>query len=136
MLLFDGFGGLLVLGVWIFCFIDVLMTPETACRNLPKLAWVFLVLLLPVFGSIVWLVAGHPWNRVPGSGTPRSAGAARTTRMTQRSRTPARTPTNPDDDEEFLASLNLRAEEQRRRAREQQERETRDPRDSGDADAG
>ena len=58
MLLFDGFGGLLVLGVWIFCFIDVLMTPEQACRNLPKLAWVFLVLLLPTFGSIAWLVAG------------------------------------------------------------------------------
>ena len=124
MLLFDGFGGLLVLGVWIFCFIDVLMTPEQACRNLPKLAWVFLVLLLPVFGSIVWLVAGRPWNRVPGSGMPLSA---------QRSRTPARTPTNPDDDEEFLASLKLRAEEQRRRAREQQER---DPRDPDDADAG
>jgi hypothetical protein len=28
------------------------------------------------------------------------------------------TPTNPDDDEEFLAGLNARAEEQRRRSRE------------------
>ncbi len=127
MLLFDGFGGLLVLGLWIFCFIDVLMTPETACRNLPKLAWVFLVLLLPVFGSIVWLVAGRPWGGVLGGGSTLSA------RSAQRSRTPARTPTNPDDDEEFLASLKLRAEEQRRRAREQQDRDTRDP---GDADSG
>jgi hypothetical protein len=113
MVLFDGFGGLLVLGLWIFCFIDVLTTPETACRNLPKLAWVFLVLLIPLFGSIVWLVAGHPWDRVPsGIGTP---GARKLVR-----------PTNPDDDEEFLASLKLRAEEQRRRAREQQERDSRD----------
>ena len=55
--------GLLVLGLWIFCFIDVLMTPETACRNLPKLAWVFIVLLVPFLGSIGWLVAGRPWNR-------------------------------------------------------------------------
>jgi hypothetical protein len=115
MVLFDGFGGLLVLGLWIFCFIDVLTTPETACRNLPKLAWVFLVLLIPLFGSIVWLVAGRPWNRVP-SGI-RTPGA--------RARGPVR-PTNPDDDEEFLASLKLRAEEQRRREREQQERDSRD----------
>jgi hypothetical protein len=34
---------------------------------------------------------------------------------------PAR-PSNPDDDEEFLASLRARAEEQRRRAREAQQR--------------
>ena len=126
MLLFDGFGGLLLISVWIFSFIDVLMTPETACRNLPKLAWVFLVLLLPVFGSIVWLIAGRPWNRAPGGSFPRPA---------QRTRMPARTPTNPDDDEEFLASLRLRAEEQRRRAREQQERDAREARDPGDADA-
>jgi hypothetical protein len=115
MVLFDGFGGLLVLGLWIFCFIDVLMTPETACRNLPKLAWVFIVLLLPLFGSIVWLVAGRPWDRVPVG--PRATG--------NRKRVSAR-PSNPDDDEEFLASLKLRAEEQRRRAREQQERDARD----------
>lgn len=113
MLVFDGFGGLLVLGLWICCFIDVLMTPETACRNLPKLAWVFIVLLLPLFGSIVWLVAGHPWDR--------TANGARRTGTTG-SRVPVR-PSNPDDDEDFLASLKLRAEEQRRRAREQQERD-------------
>lgn len=119
MVLFDGFGGLLVLGLWIFCFIDVLLTPETACRNLPKLAWVFIVLLLSVIGSIVWLVAGHPWNRAPGG--PKATRA--------RSRTPMRA-TNPDDDDEFLASLKLRADEQRRRTREQQERDSRDG-DSG-----
>jgi hypothetical protein len=108
MLLFDGMGGLLVLALWIFSFIDVLLTPEGACRNLPKLAWVFLVLLLPLIGSIAWLVAGRPWNRVPGA--PR-VGA------TQRAARPVAT--NPDDDEEFLASLSKRAEEQRRRARDQ-----------------
>ena len=116
MLVFDGFGGLLVLGLWIFSFIDVLLTPETECRSLPKLAWIFLVLLVPLLGSVAWLVAGRRWNRAGSASQRPSAG------LTGR---PGR-PTNPDDDEEFLAGLRLRAEEQRRRAREQEERDTRE----------
>lgn len=119
MLLFDGVGGLVVLALWIFCFIDVLTTPETACRNLPKLAWVFIVLLLPFVGTIAWLVAGHPWDRTR---LPANRPAARVGQS-------KRVPTNPDDDEEFLAGLKLRAEEQRRRAREQGEHDVRDPSD-------
>jgi len=106
MLLFDGAGSLLVLALWIFCFIDVLITPEGACRSLPKLAWVFLVLLLPLIGSIAWLVAGRPWNRMAGTSRPHAT--QRATRAV-----PTR-PSNPDDDEEFIASLRKRAEEQRR----------------------
>jgi hypothetical protein len=123
MLLFDGVGGLVFLALWIFCFIDVLTTPETACRNLPKLAWVFIVLLLPLIGTIAWLVAGRPWDRT-------QLPANRPTATTAPTR---RAPTNPDDDEEFLAGLRLRAEEQRRRAREQAER---DPRDASDGEPG
>ena len=72
MLLFDGFGGLLVLGMWIFCCLDVLLTPESGCRNLPKLAWVFLVLLLPLVGPIAWPAAGGPGDR-PGRGVAEEA---------------------------------------------------------------
>ncbi len=116
MLLFDGAGGLIFLGLWIFCFIDVLTTPEAGCRNLPKLAWIFIVLLLPLVGCIAWLVAGHPWN----------GGMPVTPRVTTRAAQTRRVPSNPDDDDEFLAGLKLRAEEQRRRAREQSERDSRD----------
>jgi hypothetical protein len=102
--------------VWLFCIIDVITTPETAVRNLPKLAWLLIVILLPDVGSIAWLVAGRPWNRQPADlpykGNPRRQPAR-----------PAARATNPDDDEEFLASLRARAEEQRRRAREAQERD-------------
>jgi hypothetical protein len=51
MIMFDGFAGLIVLAGWIFCFIDVVTTPQSRCRNLPKLAWVFIVLLFMVVGS-------------------------------------------------------------------------------------
>jgi hypothetical protein len=116
MLYFDGLGGLLVIGLWIFCFIDVLLTPDTACRNLPKLAWVFIVLLFPLIGSIAWLAAGRPWDRAGVASRPRA-----TSRFPEYDRPNRYVASNPDDDEEFLASLRKRAEEQRRRAREQRE---------------
>lgn len=105
MLLFDGGLGLIAFAVWVFCIIDVITTPAAECRNLPKPAWLMLVVLLLDIGSIGWLVAGRNWRRLPGRVSGRS--------------TPARA-SNPDDDEEFLASLRARAEEQRRRAREAQ----------------
>lgn len=127
MVYFDGVGGLIFLAVWVFCFIDVLVTPEAQCRNLPKLAWVFIVLLFSLIGSIAWLVAGHTWGRTGstparpsgswlGSRVPAAGGAGR--------------PSSPDDDEEFLAGLRQRAEEQRRRAREQQDGAERERPDS------
>lgn len=121
MLYFDGLGGLIMLGLWIFCFIDVLLTPEFACRNLPKLGWVFIVLLLPLVGSIAWLVAGRPWDRT--NAPVRSSRPATSARYPEYDRANRRTASNPDDDEEFLAGLRRRADEQRRRAAEQQRRE-------------
>jgi hypothetical protein len=118
VLVFDGLGGLLLLALWIFCFIDVLLTPEAECRNLPKLAWIFLVLLVPPLGPIAWLVAGRRWDRTRVAATRGPGGGP--------GRSDRPVPTNPDDDEEFLAGLRLRAEEQRRRAREQQQRDTRE----------
>lgn len=114
MLLFDGALGLIVLAVWIFCIIDVITTPDDLVRNLPKLLWLLLVILLVDIGAIAWLIAGRPWSE--------RAGVQRTAGMgggSPRTRAPAR-PTNPDDDEEFLAGLQARAEEQRRRARDTQ----------------
>lgn len=128
MLFFGGGLGLIAIAVWIFCVVDTITTPAERCRNLPKLAWVFIVLLFLDIGSIAWLVAGRPWTKVP-AGQPSPRGFGFGAGGTQ----PRRVPTNPDDDEEFLASLRRRAEEQRRRAREQAER---DQRDSGDTSDG
>lgn len=107
MLLFDGVIGLLFLGLWIFCIIDVITTPESASRNLPKLAWLLIVILLMDIGSIAWLIAGRNWDGKGARPVARAAPPGATARAT-----------NPDDDEEFLASLRARAEEQRRRAQD------------------
>jgi hypothetical protein len=119
MLLFDGALALLAFAVWVFCIIDVITTPEDQCRNLPKLVWLLLVIILVDIGSIAWLVAGRSW-------TPRPADMPY--KGNRGVREPSRRkPSSPDDDEEFLAGLRLRAEEQRRRAREAAPREEEPP---------
>ncbi|MDH6124385.1 PLD nuclease N-terminal domain-containing protein [Kitasatospora sp. GP82] len=83
---------LLVLALWIWAFIDCLTTPEEEVRHLPKVAWVIIVLLFPLVGSIAWLAAGK--RRGHAGAHPGTAGGARGGRRLA-----------PDDDPEFLASL-------------------------------
>jgi len=92
MLFFDGALGLVFLGLWIFCIIDVITTSESQCRNLPKLLWLMIVILLPEIGSISWLIAGRAWDRAPreplaGS---RAGAAARPVALTRRGAAPPR----------------------------------------------
>jgi len=117
MLLFDGALGIALLALWLFCLIDVIVTDEYACRNLPKMLWLVIVLILPDVGSVLWLILGRPRS----APTPATMGA----RAPSSYVAPA---TNPDDDEEFMRQVRQRADEQRRRAREQSER--RDPPDA------
>lgn len=114
MLFFDGGLALLFIGLWVFCVIDVITTPDGTCRNLPKVAWLLIVLLLPEIGSIAWLVAGRPWSGTAPAPT-RDPVAAKYPEYDRPGRYVA---TNPDDDEAFLAGLRARVEEQRRRAQE------------------
>jgi hypothetical protein len=115
MLLFDGALGVIALGVWIFCIIDVITTPDANCRNLPKLLWLVIVILLADIGSIAWLVAGRTWESKAQTPAAKGRGGAF---PSARARTPRAS--NPDDDDDFLAGLQARADEQRRRAREAQ----------------
>jgi Phospholipase_D-nuclease N-terminal len=104
--------GLLLLGLWVFCIVDVIMTDESRIRNMPKLLWLLVVLVLPDIGSILWLVAGHPWQQ-----------RAVTSRIGQEfpeyDRPGRHVAANPEDDAAFLRGLRARAEEQRRRAAEE-----------------
>ena len=55
------------LALIIFCLIDVIQTPEDGVRNLPKWGWIVLIIIVPLIGSVAWLVAGRPQR-------PRTAG--------------------------------------------------------------
>ena len=113
MLYFDGALGIAVFCLWIFCLVDVVVTDESVCRHLPKLVWLLVVLVLPLVGSILWLAAGKPRFQAGGYST------ARRSSYPEYDRPGRHVATNPDDDAEFLRRCRERAEEQRRRAREQ-----------------
>ena len=52
---YGGFGGILLLIADVWAIINIVGSSETTGR---KVLWTVLVLLLPVLGFIIWLVAG------------------------------------------------------------------------------
>ena len=121
MLLFDGAAGLLLLALWLFCLVDVIVSDEYACRNLPKMVWFVIVLILPDIGSLLWLILGRPQGaRLPGAAGGSGSGLGHYRAGRQRHGAATNAATNPDDDEAFLQQVRIRAEQQRQRAREQQ----------------
>jgi hypothetical protein len=93
---------LIDLALLVIALIDCLSTEEFQIRALPRVVWVFIILLFSPIGAIAWFIAGRPARAVklsngttwrPGNGFPES----------QRPR-PAG-PLAPDDDPEFLKTL-------------------------------
>ncbi len=95
------------LALTIYAFIDCLHTSEEDTKHLPKIAWVFIILLFWVVGPVVWLVAGK--NRHNSAG---GTGPAWQRRGRQQW-------VAPDDNPDFLKSLkdekDAEAEEERGR---------------------
>ncbi|QCQ91950.1 PLDc N-terminal domain-containing protein [Rhodococcus sp. SGAir0479] len=106
--------GLIVMVLWVFCLVDVIVADEYAVRNIPKVAWVVVVLLLPLVGSVLWLVVGRP-----ESGSAPARRPAQSTPFPEYERPGRHIAQTSADDEEFLRRCRERAEEQRRIAREQ-----------------
>ena len=87
-------------------------------RAMPRALWVLVILLLPLLGPAAYFLFGRP---VP---PPREGGPVR--------RTPRR-PSSPDDDPDFLRSMDI---EQTRRERELLERWEREIQDRDGEDQG
>ncbi|MFP8886965.1 MULTISPECIES: PLD nuclease N-terminal domain-containing protein [Streptomyces] len=98
----------LILAVWIYAFIDCLNTPENEVRKLPKPAWVFIIVLFGsvLFGPIAWFLAGRPRRNAP-------YGATRPTE---------RRWVAPDDNPDFLKSINERGRQRPGTPEPEQER--------------
>ncbi|UQX87301.1 PLDc N-terminal domain-containing protein [Jatrophihabitans telluris] len=127
MLFLDGGAGLILLLLWLFCLIDVITTDADRCRNLPKVVWVLIVVLLFDIGCIAWLVAGHPWDSRKTSGLAYKGNKGRdlSSRYPEYERPGRFAATNPDDDDAFLAEVKARAERQREAYRAQRSEELR-----------
>jgi hypothetical protein len=124
---------LIEIALLVYCLIDVIQTPEGEVRNLPKLGWILLILILPLIGGIAWLVAGRP-----RSGPRRQVAwpSTQTAGFPEYER-PHRPVLGPDDDPAFLNEIKRGNAEQEKllkrweedlRRREQQLRDRTDER--------
>lgn len=104
-------------GVMIYALIEAISTPSDRTRIMPKGIWIVVIILVPLIGGVLWLLFGNENSYL-----------ASTVQGFQKTSGPTR-PTTPDDDEEFLRSLDVqrnqkrRAEELERRERELRRRE-------------
>ena len=56
-------GGLLLvveIGLAVFCFADMALTPEASVQWLPRWGWALALLVFPFAGSLLWLFAARP----------------------------------------------------------------------------
>lgn len=90
-----------VVGFTVYCLIDAARADRAQVRGLPKPVWLVLILILPIVGGIVWLLAGRPRS---GGGGPRG-GRPRHVGSPPSAPPPVR---GPDDDPDFLRDLNRR----------------------------
>jgi heme/copper-type cytochrome/quinol oxidase subunit 2 len=80
---------LLIIGVTVYCVIDVVRSTADERLGLHKALWVALVLFIPVLGPLAWFAVR--WSRRSSGGPTHSPNRRRVT--------------GPDDDPDFLSRL-------------------------------
>jgi phospholipase D-like protein len=74
MLLSGTLFALFMMGFWLYCLTDAILTPASECRGLSKAAWIAVITLTFVGGAIAWLIAREPQrNPAVGASPARSA---------------------------------------------------------------
>jgi hypothetical protein len=118
---------LLDLGFMVAALYDCITTDASQVRNLPKLGWIAVILILSGIGGVLWFIAGRPDSNAmlaPHPGHPAGRGLRGSERddiVSDRivgDRIVGDRPRAPDDDPDFLQSLSdrtRRAEEERLR---------------------
>jgi peptidoglycan/LPS O-acetylase OafA/YrhL len=118
MLLSGALFALFMMGFWLYCLTDAILTPASECRGLPKPAWVAVIALTFIGGAIAWLIVREPVRYPytptarrdpddrfrPGRWTDADNALARHPAGRARVADTAR-PRGPDDDPEFLRAL-------------------------------
>ena len=128
MLLSGALLALFMMGFWLYCLTDAILTPVAEFRGMSKPAWIAVIALTFIGGAVAWLIVREPTVREPPRGPDASLAPAphpddrggryfRSGRWTDaddavarhpagRARTPRATaPRGPDDDPAFLRAL-------------------------------
>lgn len=108
---------LLPLVLSLFCLVQAITSRDDEIRNLPKVAWILLILFFPLVGSVAWLAAGQPSARRP------RAHEREVPEFPEYDRPGRAAATSPEADDAFLRQVRERAEEQRRAYQERKRRE-------------
>ncbi|MDQ6873792.1 MAG: PLD nuclease N-terminal domain-containing protein [Actinomycetota bacterium] len=115
MLFVDGLLGFVLIGFLLFCLLDVITSHPSDVRNLPKIAWLLLVIVLNPLGGIAWLLAGRPQVASQPGGLPFKGNFSGVARPGPTAGSPEyerpRRALAPDDDPAFLADLRKNAAE-------------------------
>src|SRR5689334_11297541 len=69
MLLSGALFALFMMGFWLYCLTDAILTPAPECRGLSKPAWIAVIALTFIGGAIAWLIVREP-PRSPSGETP------------------------------------------------------------------
>lgn len=80
------------IAVTVYALIDALLAPGAGVRLFPKALWVFVIVVLPLIGAVLWFGLGRPLRTAGGFGSGNAPGRA----------------IGPDDDPGFLRSLKNR----------------------------
>jgi hypothetical protein len=57
---FGGVVGFLFIVFWIWAIFDCIAADSARIRNLPKIAWIVVIVLLSTIGALAWLLLGRP----------------------------------------------------------------------------
>lgn len=107
---------LLVIALMVGAMVDIIRREDSQVRFLPKLAWLIIVILLPLIGSLLWFAIGREYTEA-GLRIPRMRAAGRPTRRP--GSPPVAQPAPPVDTrstEQQIADLDREIEEWRLRA--------------------
>lgn len=107
---------LLVIALMVGAMVDIIRREDSQVRFLPKLAWLIIVILLPLIGSLLWFAIGREYSEA-GLRIPRMRAAGRPARQPgpQPTRQPA-PPAETRSTEQQIADLDREIEEWRLRA--------------------
>ena len=107
---------LATIGLLIFGIFDVIGAESTAVRNLPKLAWLLVVVLLAPIGTVAWLFLGRPQrDAVAGARSARTSSVSNTLwRATRR---------EPDPDDPVAQQARIEARDRMMREWAEQDRQ-------------
>jgi Phospholipase_D-nuclease N-terminal len=123
MLLAGALFALFMMGFWLYCLTDAILTPPGECRGMPKPAWIAVITVTFIGGAVAWLIVREPvcspasslapaprpgdpgvhyfrsgrWTAADDAVARHPAGRARPSALA--------VPRGPDDDLEFLRAL-------------------------------